>query len=92
MRVLARCVLFVLPALAALECALAQSPEFIASQVTSGDYSNYLSSLPVQRGKSRGYYYDDPVYGYSAQPDLLVKDQANNMAFCASCHKNLGGQ
>ncbi len=25
----------------------------------------------------------------SAQPDLLVKDQANNMAFCASCHKNL---
>ncbi|MDT8067450.1 MAG: cytochrome c3 family protein [Terriglobia bacterium] len=28
----------------------------------------------------------------SAQPGLLVKDQANNMAFCASCHKNLGGQ
>ncbi len=28
----------------------------------------------------------------SALPDLLVKDQANNMAFCASCHKNLGGQ
>jgi predicted CXXCH cytochrome family protein len=26
----------------------------------------------------------------SAQPDLLVKDQVNNMAFCASCHKNLG--
>jgi predicted CXXCH cytochrome family protein len=25
----------------------------------------------------------------SAQPDLLVKDQANNMAFCSSCHKNL---
>jgi predicted CXXCH cytochrome family protein len=24
----------------------------------------------------------------SAQPDLLVKDQANNMAFCDSCHKN----
>ncbi len=28
----------------------------------------------------------------SAQPDLLVKDQVNNMAFCATCHKNLGGQ
>jgi predicted CXXCH cytochrome family protein len=26
----------------------------------------------------------------SAQPGLLVKDQANNMAFCASCHKDLG--
>ena len=26
----------------------------------------------------------------SAQPDLLVKDQSNGMAFCASCHKNLG--
>jgi predicted CXXCH cytochrome family protein len=26
----------------------------------------------------------------SAQPNLLVKDQSNNMAFCASCHKNLG--
>jgi predicted CXXCH cytochrome family protein len=25
----------------------------------------------------------------SAQPDLLVKDQANNAAFCASCHKDL---
>ena len=25
----------------------------------------------------------------SAQPDLLVKDQANNMAICASCHKDL---
>lgn len=25
----------------------------------------------------------------STQPDLLVKDQANNMAFCSSCHKNL---
>jgi len=25
----------------------------------------------------------------SAQPDLLVKDQANNSAFCASCHTNL---
>jgi len=25
----------------------------------------------------------------SAQPDLLVKDQANNMAFCSSCHKDL---
>lgn len=24
----------------------------------------------------------------SAQPDLLVKDQPNNMAFCDSCHKN----
>ncbi len=24
----------------------------------------------------------------SAQPDLLVKDQANNMAFCDNCHKN----
>jgi predicted CXXCH cytochrome family protein len=26
----------------------------------------------------------------SAQPDLLVNDQANNVAFCASCHKGLG--
>ncbi len=25
----------------------------------------------------------------SAQPDLLVKDQANNMAFCSRCHKDL---
>ncbi|MGA3212212.1 MAG: cytochrome c3 family protein [Terriglobales bacterium] len=25
----------------------------------------------------------------SAQPDLLVKDQVNNMAFCSTCHKNL---
>lgn len=25
----------------------------------------------------------------SAQPDLLVKDQANNSVFCASCHKDL---
>jgi predicted CXXCH cytochrome family protein len=25
----------------------------------------------------------------SAQPDLLVKDQANNMAFCSNCHKDL---
>jgi len=25
----------------------------------------------------------------SAQPDLLVKDQANNVAFCATCHKDL---
>ena len=25
----------------------------------------------------------------SAQPDLLAKDQVNNMAFCASCHKDL---
>jgi predicted CXXCH cytochrome family protein len=25
----------------------------------------------------------------SAQPDLLAKDQANNLAFCASCHKDL---
>ena len=24
----------------------------------------------------------------SAQPDLLVKDQSNNMAFCDTCHKN----
>jgi predicted CXXCH cytochrome family protein len=24
----------------------------------------------------------------SAQPDLLVKDQQNNMAFCDTCHKN----
>jgi predicted CXXCH cytochrome family protein len=24
----------------------------------------------------------------SAQPDLLVRDQANNMAFCDNCHKN----
>jgi len=27
----------------------------------------------------------------SAQPDLLVKDQANNMAFCKTCHKGLIG-
>ena len=26
----------------------------------------------------------------SAQPDLLVKDQAANMAFCDSCHKTVG--
>ncbi len=26
----------------------------------------------------------------SAQPNLLVNDQANNMAFCATCHKDLG--
>lgn len=26
----------------------------------------------------------------SAQPNLLIKDQANNMIFCASCHKDLG--
>jgi predicted CXXCH cytochrome family protein len=26
----------------------------------------------------------------SAQPDLLVKDQANNTAFCDSCHKSVG--
>ena len=25
----------------------------------------------------------------SAQPNLLVKDQVNNTAFCATCHKNL---
>jgi predicted CXXCH cytochrome family protein len=25
----------------------------------------------------------------SAQPNLLVKDQANNAAFCANCHKDL---
>jgi predicted CXXCH cytochrome family protein len=24
----------------------------------------------------------------SGQPDLLVKDQVNNMAFCDNCHKN----
>jgi predicted CXXCH cytochrome family protein len=24
----------------------------------------------------------------SAQPDLLIKDSANNMAFCDTCHKN----
>jgi predicted CXXCH cytochrome family protein len=28
----------------------------------------------------------------SAQPDLLVKDQANNTAFCDSCHKTVGRQ
>lgn len=28
----------------------------------------------------------------SAQADLLVKDQANNMAFCSSCHKDLTGR
>jgi predicted CXXCH cytochrome family protein len=27
----------------------------------------------------------------STQPNLLVNDQANGLAFCASCHKNLGG-
>ena len=27
----------------------------------------------------------------SAQPDLLVKDQANNQAFCRTCHKGLIG-
>ena len=26
----------------------------------------------------------------SAQPNLLVNDQANGLAFCASCHKDLG--
>ncbi len=26
----------------------------------------------------------------SANPDLLVKDQVNGVAFCASCHKDLG--
>jgi predicted CXXCH cytochrome family protein len=26
----------------------------------------------------------------SAKPDLLVNDQANNIMFCASCHKDLG--
>jgi predicted CXXCH cytochrome family protein len=26
----------------------------------------------------------------SNQPDLLVKDQANSMVFCAGCHKDLG--
>lgn len=26
----------------------------------------------------------------SEQPNLLVKDQANNMMFCANCHKDLG--
>lgn len=26
----------------------------------------------------------------SAQPGLLVNDQANNMMFCASCHKDMG--
>jgi predicted CXXCH cytochrome family protein len=25
----------------------------------------------------------------SAQPDLLVKDQANNIMFCATCHKDM---
>jgi predicted CXXCH cytochrome family protein len=25
----------------------------------------------------------------SAQPAMLVKDQANNMAFCMTCHTNL---
>jgi predicted CXXCH cytochrome family protein len=28
----------------------------------------------------------------SAQPGLLVNDQANNTAFCATCHKNLNRQ
>jgi predicted CXXCH cytochrome family protein len=26
----------------------------------------------------------------SKEADLLAKDQANNMVFCASCHKDLG--
>ena len=26
----------------------------------------------------------------SAQANLLVNDQANNLMFCASCHKDLG--
>ena len=26
----------------------------------------------------------------SAKPDLLVKDQANNMAFCTTCHTKFG--
>jgi predicted CXXCH cytochrome family protein len=26
----------------------------------------------------------------SAQQGLLVKDQANNLVFCANCHKDLG--
>ena len=25
----------------------------------------------------------------SAKPDLLIKDQENNMAFCSNCHKDL---
>ena len=25
----------------------------------------------------------------STQPDLLAKDQLNNMAFCSTCHKDL---
>ena len=28
----------------------------------------------------------------SARPGLLVKDQANNMAFCATCHTNFQRQ
>ena len=29
----------------------------------------------------------------SAKPDLLVKDQQNNQAFCATCHHgNIGNQ
>jgi len=28
----------------------------------------------------------------SAQPDLLVKDQANNQAFCKTCHKGMIGK
>lgn len=28
----------------------------------------------------------------SAQPGLLAKDQANNMAFCSTCHKNLAAR
>jgi len=28
----------------------------------------------------------------SAQPNLLAKDQVNNMAFCSSCHKDLRGR
>ncbi|MGE5110875.1 MAG: cytochrome c3 family protein, partial [Acidobacteriaceae bacterium] len=26
----------------------------------------------------------------STQPNLLVNDQANGVAFCANCHKDLG--
>jgi len=28
----------------------------------------------------------------SAQPDLLIKDQANGQAFCKTCHKGLIGE
>ncbi len=67
-----RCAPLFLAALVAVPAARAQSPEFIARQVSALSYSNYLAALPVQQGKARGFYYNDPVYGYAPQPDLLT--------------------